>query len=74
MSDCVHCDFLNTVFFGGKLDDSNNKKYWEFTEMFCYLHGSDVCDGTNKPETVTKENEYWYKSMKEIIANKNAGL
>jgi len=41
---CKHCEFLEKTFgevFNQK--DSTNREYWLMTEVFVYLHGSDVC-------------------------------
>lgn len=41
---CPHCEFLRQRFI--KHEDSTNREYWLMTEVFCYLHGTDSCNGT----------------------------
>lgn len=43
---CKHCEFLDGRFYteGNKTD----REYWLWTEVFVYLHGTDICDGTDK--------------------------
>lgn len=38
---CPHCEFLSSRFCVAA--DSDNREYWLMTEVFVYLHGSDVC-------------------------------
>lgn len=42
---CQHCEFIEKT-FGDilKTKDSTNREYWLMTEVFVYLHGSDVCN------------------------------
>ena len=42
---CEHCKFIQKTF--GRIlkrNDSTNREYWLMTEVFVYLHGSDVCN------------------------------
>lgn len=52
MSKCKHCEFLDKIFDPIlKSEDSTNREFWIFTEMFVYLHdGKDYCDkgGSNE--------------------------
>lgn len=41
IDDCPHCKFLADRFCVAP--DSDNREYWLMTEVFVYLHGSDVC-------------------------------
>lgn len=38
---CKHCEFLSNIFL--KAEDSTDREYWLYTEVFVYLHGSDEC-------------------------------
>ena len=39
---CLHCKFLSETFCNNK--EKNDREYWQMTEVFVYLHGSDVCN------------------------------
>jgi len=41
--DCKHCKFINDRFL--KTDIKTDREYWLMTEVFVYLHGTDVCNG-----------------------------
>lgn len=41
IGECPHCKFLAERFCVAP--DSDNREYWLMTEVFVYLHGSDVC-------------------------------
>jgi len=46
---CPHCDFIKKTF--GRIlkkSDSTNREYWLMTEVFLYLHGTDVCPLDNE--------------------------
>ena len=45
---CKHCEFIDKT-FGEILKsiDSTNREYWLMTEVFVYLHGSDVCENNS---------------------------
>jgi hypothetical protein len=50
---CPHCLFLSQRFLTlPKKDDG--REYWLMTEVFCYLHGSDHCDGSINDNQTTK--------------------
>ena len=40
--ECRNCVFLEKTFHGIK--DLTTREYWIMTEVFVYLHGSDVCN------------------------------
>lgn len=48
-NECPHCEFIEKT-FGDilKSKDSTNREYWLMTEVFVYLHGSDICNLTTK--------------------------
>ena len=39
---CEHCEFIDSVY--GNIE--SGKEYWQMTEVFVYLHGTDECNGT----------------------------
>ncbi|KKK97728.1 hypothetical protein LCGC14_2649850 [marine sediment metagenome] len=46
---CDHCIFIEKTF--SKIlqrDDSTNREYWIMTEVFFYLHNSDICRKSKK--------------------------
>jgi hypothetical protein len=49
---CPHCRFISQRFLTNK--DFNEREYWLMTEVFCYLHGSDGCNGTITDNQKTK--------------------
>jgi len=59
---CQHCVFLEKT-FTNTVD--NEREYWLMTEVFLYLHNSDVCEEdkmkSNKvlADWVVEENERW---------------
>ena len=46
IDNCPHCEFINTRFL--TTPEQNNREYWLMTEVFVYLHGTDVCNGKKK--------------------------
>jgi len=45
-SECPHCKFLDETFLSS--GEKNNREYWLMTEVFVYLHGSDICNYKHK--------------------------
>lgn len=41
-SECPHCKFLSEIFCNN--GEKNDREYWLMTEVFVYLHKSDVCN------------------------------
>lgn len=50
---CPHCLFLSQRFLTS-LKKDDGREYWLMTEVFCYLHGSDHCDGSINDNETTK--------------------
>lgn len=48
---CPHCLFLSQRFL--TLPERNDREYWLMTEVFCYLHGSDSCNGLQSDNIMT---------------------
>lgn len=40
--DCPHCEFISKTFNG--VHELTPREYWLMTEVFVYLHKSDVCN------------------------------
>jgi hypothetical protein len=56
-NECPHCKFISETFKNA--ENSTDREYWLMTEVFVYLHGSDVCSMAQVKNEVlkTKHNE-----------------
>jgi glycerol-3-phosphate cytidylyltransferase-like family protein len=61
-TDCPHCKFISETFKNA--ENSTDREYWLMTEVFVYLHGSDVCSMTNN-KINSKPNKM--RTQKEIM-------
>lgn len=46
MKKCQHCKFLKSLF--PPANQMQPREYWIYTEIFFYLHKSDVCNESEK--------------------------
>ena len=47
LKECEHCKFIEKLgnYLHSCEDGMSPREYWIMTEIFVYLHGSDVCNG-----------------------------